>query len=115
MSPLNLGVLPFLNSLHLILHSHLDYGIPALVSLRILIKALTEFPYNTLTTLRLSFRTTLGFTSYTRDQWRELDDTLSLPHLATLSRLEFVGLGSVVAPVRRGLPNACSRGIIHFL
>ena len=71
--------------------------------------------HGTLRTLRLSFRTALGYSPYENDQWNELDVALSLPHLAGLSRLEFVGLGSTVAVVRKGLPNACARGIVHFL
>ncbi|KIM23574.1 hypothetical protein M408DRAFT_253514 [Serendipita vermifera MAFF 305830] len=112
---LDLRVMSLLRDLHLVIPAHADYDLPAIVALHTLVGSLAEYPYNTLTTLRLSFRTTFGYSPYSNTQWQVLDDTLSLPHLAGLTRVEIVGLGCAAALVRKGLPNACTRGIVHFL
>jgi hypothetical protein len=112
---LDLGMLSRLKSLHFSIHAHWDFGLPALSALRIFADSLSSFPYSTLTCLRLTFHSAMGYSPYSTGEWKELDDALSLPHLAGLERVDLVGMGGFAATVKKGLPNSRLRGILHFL
>ena len=105
-------MLPRLKSLHFSINAHLDYGL--LSVLRIIASSLSGFPYSTLTCLRLTFHASMGHSPYSTSEWKELDDALSLPHLAGLERVDLVGMASFAHTVKRSLPNSHLRGILHF-
>ena len=101
-----------LKSLHFLIRNH---GLPALSVLRILTNSLSSFPYGTLTCLRLTFHVAIAYSPYSNNEWKELDDALSLPHLVGLERVDLAGMGRFAASVKQGLPNSHLRGILHFL
>jgi hypothetical protein len=127
-----IAVLPFthLTEIHL---EHLNFNINAcksLASLHIvgmsgngvlavtaLAGALRRFPYSTLRELQLGFRGPSGYYGFMIEDWRALDDTLSLPHMASLERIEFVGFFGSTSTLAFGkrLPQTHARRIIRVL
>jgi len=93
----------------------LGYGEQGALAVTALVAALRSFPYSTLRELQLDFRYPGGYSSFPIEAWWALDDTLSLPHLASLERIEIVRFFSTASTLGKRLPQTQARRIIHLL
>ncbi|KAG8821056.1 hypothetical protein FRC19_008287 [Serendipita sp. 401] len=80
------------------------------------LSGLKSYMYSKLKILHLSYKAGLGQSPHTIDQWNELDEVLSSPHLTTsLQSLELNGIMSIASQMSRYLPNARERRIIRLI
>lgn len=94
--------------------AHLDYSGPALAILQCLVRTLSKFPFSSIKHIHLSYRAGLYRSPYVSDDWKALDETLSMPHMASLQSLQLSGLFFIAGRVGNLLSQTRSRGILHF-
>ncbi|KAG8831519.1 hypothetical protein FRC17_003044 [Serendipita sp. 399] len=81
-----------------------------------LLSGLRSYMYTTLKVLHLSYKSDMGRSPHSIDQWNALDEVLSLPNLMTsLQILELNGILSSAGQILWYLPNARDRKIIRII
>jgi hypothetical protein len=96
------------------IHAHNDYGGPSLAILQCLVRTLARFPFSSIKHVHLSYRAGLSLSPYVPEDWKALDDTLSMPHMVNLQSLQLSGLFFIAGRVGNMLSQTRSRGIVHW-